>query len=74
MCAGALVHSRVERLVFAATDEKAGACGSVYNLLSTNEKTHRVRCEQGLMALEASELISNFFKRRRIEQKQAKQN
>jgi len=72
MCAGALVHSRVERLVYAASDEKTGACGSVFNVISSNERTHRVNCEQGLMAEESSTLISSFFKRRRIEKKHLK--
>jgi tRNA(adenine34) deaminase len=69
MCAGALVHSRVERLVYAAKDEKTGACGSLFDVISTNDKTHRVRCEYGLLAEQSSELISNFFKRRRAEKK-----
>ena len=71
MCAGAIVHSRIERLVFAATDTKTGACGSVFNVIFSNEKTHRVDCEQGLLESEASTLISNFFKRRRAEKKKS---
>ncbi|MCP3674763.1 MAG: tRNA adenosine(34) deaminase TadA [Gammaproteobacteria bacterium] len=73
MCAGALVHSRVERLVYAASDEKTGACGSVFNVISSNERTHRVNCEHGLLAEESSTLISSFFKRRRTEKKHIKQ-
>ena len=69
MCAGALVHSRIERLVFAASDNKTGACGSVFNVISSNQKTHRVQCEQGLLEQQSSQLISNFFKRRRVEHK-----
>ena len=69
MCAGALVHSRVDRLVFAAKDDKTGACGSLFDVISTNNKTHRVRCEHGLLSKQSSELISNFFKRRRAEKK-----
>ena len=72
MCAGALVHSRVERLVFAASDNKTGACGSVFNVISSNQKTHRLQCEQGLLEQQSRELISNFFKRRRVEHKQQK--
>jgi len=74
MCAGALVHGRVERLVFAASDDKTGACGSVFNLISTNNKTHRIKCEHGLLAEESSTLISSFFKRRRAEHKNLKNN
>lgn len=69
MCAGALVHSRIERLVYAASDDKTGACGSVFDVISSNERTHRVKCESGLMAEESSILISSFFKRRRNEKK-----
>ena len=69
MCAGALVHSRVDRLVYAAKDEKTGACGSLFDVISTNNKMHRVRCEHGLLSKHSSELISNFFKRRRAEKK-----
>ena len=69
MCAGALVHSRIERLVYATKDEKAGACGSVFNVISCNDKTHRVQCEQGLYEQQSSAVIRNFFKRRRTENK-----
>ena len=69
MCAGALVHSRIERLVFAAKDAKTGACGSMFNVISSNDKNHRVKVEHGLMAKEAAKLLSDFFKRRRLEKK-----
>ncbi len=67
MCAGALVHSRVERLVFAAEDRKTGACGSVFEVISSNHMNHRVQCEKGLLMEQASKKLSNFFKRRRQE-------
>jgi tRNA(adenine34) deaminase len=69
MCAGALVHARVKRLVFAASDPKAGACGSVYDVLTTNDKMHRVQVESGLMAEQASAMLSGFFKARRAAKK-----
>jgi len=69
MCAGALVHSRVERLVFAAKDAKTGACGSKFDVVTTNIANHRLECESGLYAEESSQLITNFFKRRRAENK-----
>ena len=69
MCAGALVHARVERLVFAASDPKAGACGSVYDVLTTNEKMHRVKVESGLLADEASQMLKRFFQSRRAEKR-----
>ena len=69
MCAGAMVHSRIERLVFAASDNKTGACGSVFNVISSNDKAHRVQCEQGLLAEESRKLLTDFFKGRRAEKK-----
>ena len=69
MCAGALVHARVERLVFAASDPKAGACGSVYDVLTTNERMHRVKVESGLLADEASQMLKRFFQSRRAEKR-----
>ncbi len=69
MCAGALIHSRVERLVFAASDTKAGACGSVFDVISTNQFNHRVHYEKGLLGEEAATILSNFFKKRRADKK-----
>ncbi len=74
MCAGALVHARIQRLVFAAKDAKTGACGSQFNVISSNNKNHRVKCENGLMASESAQLISDFFSRRRTEKKAIKNN
>jgi len=73
MCAGALIHSRVERLIYAASDTKAGACGSVFDVISTNQRNHRVHYEKGLMREEAGSMLSNFFKKRRTDKKQKKQ-
>ncbi len=60
MCAGALLHARVKRLVFATRDIKAGATGSVYNLLS------HIQMDEGLMQVECAALLSQFFQKRRI--------
>jgi len=65
MCAGAIVLSRIERLVFAATDPKAGMCGSLGNVVQDERLNHRVTLDGGLKAEEAGALLRNFFKDRR---------
>lgn len=61
MCAGALVASRLGRLVFAAADPKAGACGSLYNLCADPRLNHELSVTGGVRAVEASRLLSAFF-------------
>jgi tRNA(adenine34) deaminase len=65
MCAGALVHARVARLVYAAADPKAGACGSVFDIVRSDRLNHRVRVEAGLLENEAAKLLRAFFADRR---------
>ncbi len=65
MCAGALVHARIERLVFGAREPKAGAVVSTARLLEQPSLNHRVRIEEGLLADEASALLREFFAARR---------
>ncbi len=65
MCAGALVLARVDRLVYAAADPKAGACRSLYRLTNDRRLNHRIVTEGGLLAEECGELISLFFRSRR---------
>ena len=65
MCAGALVQARIERLVFATRDFKAGAAGSVYNLLQGYPLNHQVRIDEGIMQKECANLLVDFFKERR---------
>lgn len=65
MCAGAIVHARVERVVFAATDPRTGAAGSVYNILQSNELNHRCEVERGVLAKESATLLRDFFRSRR---------
>jgi tRNA(adenine34) deaminase len=65
MCAGALVAARVGRLVFAAPDPKAGACGSLYNLCSDPRLNHELPVTPGVRAAEAAEVLSGWFARRR---------
>ena len=67
MCAGSLIHARIERLVFGAHDEKAGAAASVFHLLDSNERQHRVVWQGGLLEEECAALVSEFFKKRRAE-------
>ena len=66
MCAGAIVHARVSRLVFAAADPRSGAAGSVFDLLPSDERfNHRTAAEGGLLAGPCGELLRDFFRRRR---------
>jgi tRNA(adenine34) deaminase len=65
MCAGALVLARVARLVFGAADEKAGACGSLYNLLADPRLNHEVAITRGVLAGECARVITEFFADRR---------
>jgi len=65
MCAGALVAARVARLVFAAPDPKAGACGSLYNLCADPRLNHEIPVDSGVLGPEAAELLSGWFAARR---------
>ena len=69
MCAGALVHARVGRVVYAARDPKTGADGSAFDLLGDPRHNHRIEVQRGVLAEEASALLSAFFQRRRAEQR-----
>jgi tRNA(adenine34) deaminase len=65
MCAGAIVQSRVDRLVFGTPDPKAGACESLYRLVSDPRFNHRAAITAGCLQSECSELLSEFFRGRR---------
>lgn len=65
MCAMAVVHARVSRLVFAASDPKTGACGSVFDLIADPRHNHRVAVQGGVLAEEASRRLSNYFRAKR---------
>jgi len=65
MCAGAMVHARIDRLIFATPDPRSGAAGSVLQLLQNPQLNHRVNVEQGILAEEAKALLQSFFKARR---------
>lgn len=72
MCAGLLVHSRINRLIFSSKDLKTGAAGSAFSLLNHEKHNHQVQVKSGLLATECSDMLSAFFKRRREEKKAEK--
>jgi tRNA(adenine34) deaminase len=65
MCASAMVHARVQRLVYAATDPRAGAAGSVFNIVQHPALNHRLECTGGVLAEECGSLLRQFFQARR---------
>ncbi len=65
MCAGAMIHARLDRLVYGAADPKAGACGSVLPVLNHPQLNHQMQVEQGIGADESAELLRGFFRERR---------
>lgn len=65
MCVGAMIHARIERLVFAASDPRTGSVVSVRQLLDESSHNHRIVYESGLCALESAELLKQFFHARR---------
>ncbi len=65
MCAGAIVHARVERVVFGAVEPRAGAAGSVLNLLQNSQFNHQVEVQSGILAEECGQVLKDFFRSRR---------
>ncbi|MGB5397367.1 MAG: tRNA adenosine(34) deaminase TadA [Gammaproteobacteria bacterium] len=66
MCAGAIIHARVDRVVFAATDPRSGAAGSAFDLLPSDQRfNHYTRCEGGVLAEESAAMLRAFFRTRR---------
>ena len=65
MCAGAMIHARIDRLVYAAPDPKAGAAGSVLEVLNHPRLNHQMQVEQGILAEDSAELLRSFFRERR---------
>ena len=65
MCAGAMIHARLDRLVFAASDPKAGAAGSVLEVINHPQLNHQMVVESGILGDEAGELLRSFFRERR---------
>lgn len=72
MCAGAMVHSRIARLVFGAPDAKTGAAGSVLNLVQHYQFNHQLEVSGGVLAEQCAAQLSGFFQRRRAEHKALK--
>jgi tRNA(adenine34) deaminase len=66
MCAGAIIHARVAQVVYGAPDPKAGACGSVFDLLPSDGRfNHRTDCRGGILAEDCGETLRAFFRARR---------
>jgi tRNA(adenine34) deaminase len=65
MCAMAMVHARVARVVYAASDPKTGACGSVFDLLADPRHNHRIAVQGGLLAAEAGQRLTDYFRKKR---------
>lgn len=72
MCASAMVHSRIGKVVFGASDLKTGAAGSVMNLLSYSGVNHHVQFQGGVLEEECREQLQAFFRRRRLEIKESR--
>jgi len=65
MCAGAIVHARIERVVYATKEPKTGAVGSCFDIFNTQQLNHYVHCEHGVLADESTQLLQDFFRSRR---------
>ncbi len=65
MCAGALVLGRLDRLVYGCSDPKAGACGSLYNIVQDERLNHRLEIASGVLADECAKLLQDFFQQKR---------
>ena len=65
MCAGAMIHARIDRLVYSAADPKAGAAGSVLEVLNHPKLNHQMLVEQGILVEESADLLRSFFRERR---------
>ena len=66
MCAGAIVHARIERVIFGARDSKCGAVVSLYNILDDKRLNHQVKITEGILSQECGEIMSRFFREKRV--------
>lgn len=73
MCSGAMMHARLARIVYAATDPKTGACGSVLDIFAQEQLNHHAQVEGGVLAVEASAMLRAFFAERRAAARAAAQ-
>ena len=69
MCAGAIVNSRLDRIVFGASDPRAGSCGSIMNIVEDERLNHRPAVTRGILQPACSEILSNFFRDLRARRK-----
>ena len=65
MCAGALLQARIPHLVYGCDDPKAGACGSLYNVVQDERLNHRIKVVSGVLEKECAKLLSDFFRQKR---------
>ena len=65
MCAGAMVLARIKNLCFGAKDPKTGACGSIINIANHNKLNHRIKVTKGILEIECSSLLKDFFRKKR---------
>jgi tRNA(adenine34) deaminase len=66
MCAGAIINSRIPRVVFGALDPKGGAAGSLFNLLNDERLNHRCEVFPGVMSQQCGDILTEFFKQKRL--------
>lgn len=69
MCVGAMFHARIARVIYGARDPKTGAAGSVFNLFTDARLNHHARIEGGVLSEECGKVLSDFFAKRRAQQK-----
>jgi len=74
MCAGAIMHARISRLVYGASDPKTGACGSVVDVFGEQRLNHHTEVSRGVLAEECSAMLSGFFAMRRTQQRETSAN